>query len=81
MGAMQYGFSYFKKFSHTSTHDIAISNLNSLQTGQTPVHYASWKGHAPVVQLLIDKGADISICDEVIITYMMSLVLHRSCNL
>ena len=71
MGAMQYGFSHFKKFSPTSTHDITISNLNSLQTGQTPVHYASWKGHASVVSLLIDKGADISICDEVIFMCMM----------
>jgi len=28
--------------------------------GSTPLHCAAWKGHAPIVSLLIDAGADVN---------------------
>ena len=44
---------------------LFLSLLFSLQSGETPVWTASWKGHSAVVQLLIENGADINICNEV----------------
>ena len=36
-----------------------------IQTGETPLFSASFNGHAAVVDLLLQNGADVSICDEV----------------
>ena len=36
-----------------------------LQDGRTPLHHAAMKGHAEVVSLLLEKGADIQARDEV----------------
>ena len=36
-----------------------------LQHGETPVWSASCQGHTAVVQLLIENGADVTICKEV----------------
>ena len=36
-----------------------------LQGHETPLHHAARGGHTDVVQLLIDKGADINAKDEV----------------
>lgn len=30
----------------------------------TPLHWAAWKGHAPLVELLLDAGADIGAQNE-----------------
>ena len=49
---------------HTVSH-VQCSVVCSLQNGDTPVNIASWKGHTAVVKLLIENGADISICDKV----------------
>ena len=38
-----------------------------LQDGETPVWTASREGHTAVVQLLIENGADVTICKEVCI--------------
>ena len=32
--------------------------------GWTPLYMASWNGHADVVQLLLEKGVDVSIEDR-----------------
>ena len=47
------------------SYSLFLSLLLSLQFGETPVYSASMEGHSAVVQLLIENGADISICDEV----------------
>ena len=49
----------------TSIHHNHYIILYSLQYGQTPVYLASWRGHVPVVKLLMKIGADIKICKEV----------------
>ena len=34
------------------------------ESGATPLHYATLHGHRPIVQLLIDRGADINSTDN-----------------
>ena len=36
------------------------------QESRTPLYWASFYGHRAVVELLLENGADISICNEVI---------------
>ena len=36
------------------------------QDGYTPLYLATIKGHLAVVKLLIEKGADVNICNMVL---------------
>ena len=36
-----------------------------LQYKRTPLHCAAIRGHAPVVELLLDKGASVAAVDKV----------------
>ena len=36
-----------------------------LQNHETPLHSSAWEGHTDIVQLLIDKGADINAKNKV----------------
>ena len=36
-----------------------------LQHEKTPLHYASERGHLPIVIALLDRGADVGARDEV----------------
>ena len=59
---------------------VQCSVVCSLQDGDTAVNLASWKGHTAVVKLLIENGADISICDKVH-TYFQQASLHFAVGL
>ena len=40
-------------------HNVEINVQNKL--GDTPLHNASWKGHADVVTLLLEKGVVVCV--------------------
>ncbi len=46
-----------------------------MQKGRTPLWEASWMGHLPVVQLLVERGANLEVADEVDIIFKY---LHTS---
>jgi len=45
-----------------AVHNVEIDVQNKL--GDTPLHNAAWKGHAVVVSLLLEKGINDSIRDQ-----------------
>ena len=50
-------------------HDLHVN----VQDGQTALYIASWKGHGPVVEILLQtEHTDISICKKVF-PYMLIL--------
>ena len=45
------------------------------QDNKTPLQYAIESGHSDVVQILLDKGANIEAVDEVTNKYSLMLIL------
>ncbi|CAN5714749.1 hypothetical protein BH11ARM2_BH11ARM2_34470 [soil metagenome] len=43
--------------------DSALLQITD-KDGNTPLHWAAWKGHAPIVEALLDAGADIGAHSE-----------------
>ena len=39
--------------------------LHCFQDGWTPLHRASWNGHTPTAQVLLDRGASVTAVDKV----------------
>ena len=55
-------------FSLPHTFAASFTPYNSyvhIQVGCTALYCAAWKGHVAVVQLLLQRHADVSICKEV----------------
>ena len=42
---------------------------------KSPLQYAAESGHSDVVQMLLDKGANIEAVDEVTNNYLLLLIL------
>ena len=36
-----------------------------MQDNESPLHFAAWKGHAPCIQFLVDRKANIEAQDKV----------------
>ena len=57
---------YVKKRILVGDSDNCMHFIIIHQTGWTPLISASFHGHAAVVELLLQNGADVSICIEVL---------------
>ena len=44
-------------WTHTHTHMHGHTHIHTLQQGLTALHFAAWKGHVEVVEMLIKEGA------------------------
>ena len=48
-----------------------------LKDGMTPLHKAAWEGHTKIVELLLKKGADRSVTDNVRSRRVVYVVLQE----
>ena len=42
-----------------AVYNVEVNQQNKL--GDTPLHNAAWKGHADIVELLLEKGGCVSV--------------------
>ena len=45
-------------------------SMVTTQEGVTALYFASQEGHVTVVTLLLEKGADVNICDRVVMDFV-----------
>lgn len=44
-----------------AVYNVEVNAQNKL--GDTPLHNASWKGHADIVEMLLEKGVCVYVCE------------------
>lgn len=53
--------------------------LNCIQNGHTALLMSSRQGHVKVVKILMEKNADSSLCDEVLLKAIIVMFLENQC--
>ena len=61
-------------------------SMVTIQQGVTALYFASQEGHVTVVRLMLEKGADVNICNEVVkdfvsCTYMWTFSQLAVCHI
>ena len=51
--------------------NLSVVIMAMTQNGVTALNLASQEGHVTVVRILLDKGADVNLCDKVGMTVSM----------
>ena len=55
---------------------VSIVSMVMTQKGVTALYIASQDGHVTVVRLLLEKGADVNICNKVVMDFDVHLCGH-----
>ena len=46
------------------------------QDGRTALYFASQEGHVTAVRLLLENGADVNICNKVVMDFVSCIYMH-----